>query len=234
MNAQNLESMKAKIEALLRKAEGTTNEHERDIFMSKAHELMEKHQIDATQFGGIKDDVIISSAAYQQVGNGGAYKKNLFIAVSQYYGCNLVQGRKSGSGKCDITYLDCIGRESAVVTVEMMFPYLMNSVRQAAKELSRINGDSPIVSERAVANALIFRLAKLTRDNREQTDVASPRGRNELMTINEIDAKMAEEYGKLNEGRKSSLTTSQAAKNAADKISLNTQVSSSSVAGLLS
>lgn len=95
-------ALTSKIQALLNKAEATTNEAEREAFNAKAFELMTKHAIERSQLPGADDvearkgtktTVDIPSGSYAQPWT------RLVMAIAEANGCELVMTRHSEWGK---------------------------------------------------------------------------------------------------------------------------------------
>lgn len=122
--SDNTNPMLNKIQALLNKAEGTDNPAEKEAFLEKAEQLMQKYSIDAAMLaeakrlaGGVKEDpeqrIITFMPANDKLGN---QWYNLIIAVAKHYDCEFF-GWTSGSG-----YL--VGFPSNMDLVEMVYTSL--------------------------------------------------------------------------------------------------------------
>lgn len=95
-------ALTSKIQALLNKAEATTNEAEREAFNAKAFELMTKHAIERSQLPGA-DNVETREGSVTTVDiPSGSYAHpwtNLLMAIARANGCELVRTSYSEWGK---------------------------------------------------------------------------------------------------------------------------------------
>lgn len=121
---QQSNPMLAKIQALLNKADGTSNPAEREAYLAKAEQLMQKYAIDAAMLAEAKklaggkpeepEQVTFQfMTANDKLGN---QWYNLAIAVAEHYDCKFL-GWTSGTG-----YL--IGFPSNIELVEMVYTSL--------------------------------------------------------------------------------------------------------------
>lgn len=127
-----------KIKALFAKAASTDNEHEAMLFLGKAHELMEKHQLSMEDLES--DDPIDMTVG--TTANGGAspdWDFQLMFAVSKYFGCKSIQWWTDAPGKKAGVYeMRMVGRESARITAIEMHKYLVKTVRRLGRENHKI------------------------------------------------------------------------------------------------
>lgn len=117
--------IKATITALLAKAEGTDNEFEQSVFMSKVNELLEKHQIELYQLGDDSDLMGFERGDYN-VYVAISWAKTTIHQITLFYGCSTVWTRE---GKSNFRF-DVVGRESNSVTANMMISFIMDQVRE--------------------------------------------------------------------------------------------------------
>lgn len=213
-----------KIKAILAKAASTEFEHEAALFADKARQLMEQHQIDVTDLE--HDDPVDISKPYSATTSAPSYKKHLWTSLAKYYGCRTVLNWTSAT---EYT-VDVIGRESARITLELMFPFVMEQVRKAAK---RIYDEKKHLGEltvercvRSVANALILRIQEEIA-NREPPKATTQGGKNALVTMDAVQALIERTYKHLTSGSKRGIGTDGAARAAAKGISLNRQTGNS-------
>lgn len=213
------ESIKAKIAALLAKAEGTDNEFEAATFMAKVNELLEKHQIEMHEVREAQGD---QDPMGKERGSTNIYASMLWArdvagALAEYYGCKFVYWRK----KNHFTY-EVVGRESARMTFELMLPFVMTQVKLQAKHLDSgaYNDKSRSVLEREVGQALMVRIWRLVGDARSQREVLTGKG---LIPVSDIDAAMNEFYPTLKKAREKKISYSREARDAAAKVSLHHQ-----------
>ncbi len=198
--------MAVKIAALLAKAASTTSEAEAELFLGKAHELMEKHQLEAADLEA--DDPVGNDRVYRR--NGAAapdWDFMLLFPVARYYGCKAI--------RCDLRKgyeMDLVGRESARITALEMHKYLVATVRKLGREKARgpdpipywTNDQDPEYDEparymnddqtiRAIGNALRERVGILARiEEAKNAQAATPAGKNALVTVNVVKALYAE------------------------------------------
>ena len=225
----DLSKIKAKIAALLAKANGTDNEHEAEIFSAKAHEMMAEYQLQAFDLG--EDDPM--GVWLGMTGNGSTptWKAHITTSVAQYYGCKVIR-HKSNDGTWR---LGIHGRESARVTAELMTPFIFDQCRAEAKRLKK-EGHTGTVEQitRLVANALNSRIWKLTQEQAAANRAAAESGSvsreasQALAIVEEVDAYVASLYAKLKPGKGRARNTSADAREAANRVSLHRQTGNSS------
>lgn len=78
-----------RIKALLAKANGTDNQHEAEVFLAKAQELLQEHQLDSSALDDVDDPIEVGRVAFTAAAKPPSWHKNLFIAVGCYYGCQV-------------------------------------------------------------------------------------------------------------------------------------------------
>lgn len=214
-----------KIKALLAKAASTEFEHEAALFADKARQLMEQYQIDVTDLE--HDDPVDISKPYSATTSAPSYKKHLWTSLAKYYGCRTVLNWTSH----DTYTVDVIGRESARVTLELMYPFVMEQVRKAGKQIyeeKKHLGDLTVERcIRKVANALILRIQAEIVD-REPPKPTTQGGKNALVTLDAVNALIERTYKDLSKGSKRSIGTDGAARAAASGISLARQTTGGS------
>jgi len=213
------ESIKTKIAALLAKAEGTDNEFEAQTFMAKVNELLEKHQIEMHEIRQAQGD---QDPMGKQTGETNVYASMLWARdlggmLARYYGCRYVYYRRGNHFDYEV-----VGRESARMTFELMFPFIITQVRLQAKHLcvGSYNVASKSVMEREVGQALIVRIARMVKDAEAQRVVLTGKG---LIPVSDLDAAMADFYPVLKTAKNKPLRFSGDAWNAAQKVSLHHQ-----------
>lgn len=197
--------IKARIQALLAKANGTDNEHEAEAFMAKAMELLAEHQLDLADLVDA-DDPIIHHPGLKQAESGHAWRWKLYSAVAQFYGCKSIHvdigymKNEDGSfmrnkkGKLIEGYEQrLVGRESAIITTDLMYPWIVQQVRAKAKDIAKITGMSEQGQAKRVAAALISRIHRLIREARAQ-EPSTPAQKNALVILNQVVARYEELY----------------------------------------
>lgn len=189
-----------KIKALLAKAASTDHQAEAEVFLAKAHELMEKHQLEAHD---LENDDPVDGEGYYEKGNVAAapdWDFMLIFAVAKYFGCKACRTNKGRKW-----IMDLVGRESARITAKEMHSYLVKTVRRLGREAvgtrefrimrpypreegmvywtgEYMNADQ---CARRIGNALRDRLWMLARQN-EQPEPTTPSGKNALVTIDRV------------------------------------------------
>lgn len=240
-----LKKMKAIIQALLAKAKSTDNEHEAEAFLAKAMELMQRHQLEASDLSD-SDDPVIDHMGLSNAKTGHAWRWKLHRAVAHLYGCKTVywecylkdEDGRLRYGKNGMPLegyeLRAVGRESAIITTDLMYPWIVEQVRYHAKRIcaERKAAGREAMSEQGqvkrVAAALITRIWNLVADQKAaeagpKTDVI----RNALIVKDQVVAKFDELYPPegLTSMKQRSLTTDGASRAAANSIGLHRQTS---------
>jgi hypothetical protein len=186
-----------KIRALLAKAESTEHEAEADLFFSRAQELLEKYQITelSLEEDPVVDEVMASYAMTSHV-----WKRNLYAALCALYGAEAVYIgtvlRKKNGGRTRGYDVHAIGRESAVETVRVMFPWVCSEVTKRAKRAALITGMSQQGQAKRIAAALVARIYEMAPPVPTKSDT-SAEGKNALITISAVQALMEQRYPDL-------------------------------------
>lgn len=209
------DGIKAKIAALLAKAEGTDNAHEAEAFMSKAMDMLDKYQLARWELG-VAGDEMGQTAVWKTNLNPVTWRKYLIQAVAAYYGATSLMVR---DGKGMLDFKIC-GRESARITTEAMLPFLIDQVKAAGAKLAETDPTMNAKRHtRRVAHALTIRLSKLTAERNEaKKGKAQERA---LVLVDELESYMQSLNTKTAKGGK--IGTTGSARDAADKISLAKQ-----------
>lgn len=207
-----------KIRALLAKAQADgASDAERDIFLAKAQELMEKHQVELFQLH-VNDPIGMTDGVVAQSGPP-KYKADVQVALALYYGLHPVLSRR---GKHIIVRL--CGPESARITVELLTPFVWAQVCDRAGTLAAsgrcINKAAGI---REIAKALQVRLWHMTEAKKAQP--AQEGTSFSLVVVNATEAFLAQQFPKLKEGRERTISTGATARELAATISVSQQVS---------
>lgn len=221
--------IKAKIAALIAKANGTDNEHEREAFMAKAQALLEEHQLSMGDMIDGDDPVIHSEGMDSQGKWIPSWHRHIYRALGNLYGCesvHVVSGMVKDGRYKETWRQELVGRESAIVTTEMMFPWIKGEIMRLGREIAKETGNTPAREQRSVANALETRIWKLVRANKPKEDDSRLSAKNALVTIDRVKQVVAEHYGDLSDGRRSGRTSGAAAREAAAGIGLHRQAGS--------
>jgi hypothetical protein len=212
--------IKVKIAALLAKATSTSNEHEASAFMTKVHELLNKHQLDLEDILNQDDKVRVERGVER--GWVASWETTLRHRVAQFYGCKSINIHRAG-GKC----VDYVGRESAIITTGLMLPWIKSQVLAAGRKLAAEDVSKRFTlsqHQRFVGNALNSRIAKLIREREAQDGEAMTEvARNSLMTLDQVLAKFKEIWPSTTDGRRTSPKATANARAAAAGIGLNRQ-----------
>lgn len=188
------QKIKQRIMALLAKARGTDNEHEAEAFLAKAMDLMQQYQLDVADMVDA-DDPILKHVGMEAAESGHAWRWKLYSAVAQLYGCKSIHVGKAVKGKNGRLVPGyeqvLVGRESAIITTDLMFPWIVEQVRSKAKEIAKLTGMSEQGQAKRVAAALISRIHRLIREQRETTPTTAA-GKNALVVLNQVVAKYEE------------------------------------------
>jgi Protein of unknown function (DUF2786) len=230
----------AKIQALIAKAQSTEHEAEADAFMQKAQELLEQHQISMGELLDADDPVIIDENGFEQTDSSPSWYKDLYVAVAMMYGCKPVLAPKmiiTPNKYLRRGYaIELTGRQSAITTTQLMFPWIKQQCFEKGRQLVRLNyGYSDPNEEkkqaRRVGNALVQRIHRLVAAERQknQQAPATPGAKNALTTTDRVLQVYQDHYKNLTESRSRGPTVSNsAAREAANSIGLHRQASGSS------
>lgn len=194
MSESNIQKIKQRIMALLAKANGTDNEHEAEAFLAKAMDLMQQYQLDVADMVDA-DDPILKHVGMEAAESGHAWRWKLYSAVAQLYGCKSIHVGKAVKGKNGRLVPGyeqvLVGRESAIITTDLMYPWIVQQVKDAAKRIASISGMSEQGQAKRVAAALISRIHKLVKAQQE-AEPTTAAGRNALVVLNQVVAKYEE------------------------------------------
>ena len=219
-----------KIAKLIAKADSTTHPEEADAFMSMVHKLLTEHGMSLLDVGKLnsEDPVGKTGAAGRFYASESAFRDTAFN-LAEYYGCKAII-TNIGNRRL----ITVIGRESARVTFELMWPYVKKCIRAEARRLHNVikaefdpipvpNKVSTVArQQRWVADAMTYRLAVIVADrNREQP---AETGVNALVPVDLIQQIMDEDYGNAKTATGRTLKTTKEAQAAADNINLSDQL----------
>jgi hypothetical protein len=230
MSESNIQKIKQRIMALLAKAKGTDNEHEAAAFLAKAMDLMQQYQLDVADMVDA-DDPILKHVGLEAAESGHAWRWKLYSAVAQLYGCKSIHVGKMVKGKKGLVpgYEQVlVGRESAIITTDLMYPWIVGQVKDAAKRLAATSGMSEQGQAKRVAAALISRIHRLIREQQE-TVPTTDAGRNALVVLDQVTAKYEEMFPDAVTMRRRASITDAGARAAAEGIGLHRQTSGRSV-----
>ena len=212
--------MADKIRKIIAKADSTTNPEEADVFMAKAHALLEAHGLNLLDLGKLdSDDPIGVDAHCNTVSRSYSCATLIASELARYYGCELIWTKQRGVD----TKLSVGGRESARVTFQLMFPFVFRQTRAlAAQGFNAGHYKNRMQALNYVGNALALRLAKL--NSIEDTKrAAQPQGSslNALVPVDLIQQAMHAHFGTVKEARDRTVKTNATSKALAEQVSLN-------------
>lgn len=213
--------IRAKIAALLAKAESTDNVFEAESFMDKVNELLETHQIEMHEIRATMGAQKDSDPMGKEKGTTNLYAsikwaRDVAGQLARYYGCRFVYWKVGNH----FTY-DIIGRESARTTFELMLPFVISQVKQQAKRMYIIHGVNTLsVWEREVGHALYVRISQMTpKAEAHRAELGSKA----LIPVDDVQAFMDTAYGNIKKGRALKLSYTYEAQEAAKRVSINVQ-----------
>ncbi len=217
----NYDKIKTRISQLLAKAKGTDNEHEAAALIAKAEELLEQYQIDLSELGS-DDDKVRSHAGLDADGKWVAsWHRGVYRALGEYYGCKSIKVHTAKGYRQEL-----VGRESAIVTTDLMFVFIKGECNRLGREL-KANGGAPTDANgaRLVGNALVLRIFKLIAD-RKARDEAAPTtaaAKNSLLVLDQVVALYEQLHPDAKTGRSAGIKTTASAKDMAGTIGLHRQ-----------
>lgn len=218
------------IKALLANAASITNPELAALYLKKAHDLMEKHQLEA---GDLETDDPIDKTVGPKA-NGGAspdWDFQLMFAVARYFGCKSIQwwSQKNTEGvtlRAGQYTMQIVGRESARITAIEMHKYLVKTVRRLGRENATAHCKADTMSRR-IGRALQIRIGEMTPPEESMRTDLTPAGKNALITLDGVLAKYKELFPDSKPIGGAVLVTKSATALAAG-IGLNLQTSSAS------
>ena len=220
-NETNFDKIKTRISALLAKAKGTDNEHEAAAFIAKAEELLELYQIDLSELGD-NDDKVKQHVGIDADGKWVAsWHRSLYRALAMYYGCKSIKVHTDKGYRQEV-----VGRESAIVTTDLMFVFIKGECNRLGREL-KADGGAPTDANgaRLVGNALVTRIFTLIRE-REERDAAAPTtaaAKNSLLVLDQVVALYDQLYPNVQMGKGTKTKSTASARELADTIGLHRQ-----------
>lgn len=219
--------IKSKIQALIAKAQGTSNEHEAEAFMAKAMQLLQEHQLDLADLGDAADP-IIERVGVKGAASGHVWKWKLMYHLAVYYGCQSIHCPVYVAGKDGKRVMGyeqrLIGPESAVTTLELMYPWICDQVRTSAKEIALVTGMSEQGQAKRVATALIIRVNALNVAARAKAAPVTRVAANALQLLDQVQAKFKELYPDVKDKRTGQARSDRMSREAAQGIGLSRQM----------
>lgn len=220
--------IKALIAAMIAKGKASEHEAEADTFLRRAAELLEEHQLSLGEIFD-QDDPVIFRTGLSQAQGSHIWRRDLFAATGALYGCQSVIHTTWNAVKHRLDQsVELCGRESAIVTAELMFPYLVEQVRVEAKRLAPITGMSEQGQAKRIGAALIVRVWKLVRLREAKPPATEAARKNALVTVDAVKAAVEGQYGELDEATARKKVTDRLSREAAGNINLALQVGDTS------
>jgi hypothetical protein len=225
--------IKSIIQSLLAKARGTDNEHEAEAFLSKAMDMMRQYQLDVSDMVD-ESDPILNHVGLKGAKSGHAWRWKLYRAVGVLYGCEGIYVEVGYAMDADGNFIRkngkltemfeyrLVGRESAIITTDLMYPWIVSQVREHAKRLAPQTGMSEQGQAKRVAAALITRIWSLI-SAQKKTAPSTPSGKNALVVLEQVKAAFAEHYPSTELMKRGSSTTDSLSREAANSIGLHRQ-----------
>lgn len=216
-------NIKDKIAKILAKANSTTNEDEAAVFLAKAEALMEQHQIDLDDLGS--DDPMGRYIGLTGTSSSPTWQRHLLNVVARYFGATTVRTLRGGAFE-----LHVLGAESARMTVELMFPFIMEQVRKEGRKEAAAMGMTKEQAIRRVANALTLRVSHMLAADREKADAPkSVAARNALVVRGTaLTNYLGEQFPHLRPTKSRGIGTNEIAMAAAGRVSLHRQTGGAS------
>lgn len=212
----DIDSIKRKIAALIAKAEGTDNLNEAMAFMAKANELLERYQLERHElhFG----DPLGHEAS--DVSSSDAWIFKVVSASARYWGARVIWELQTTKIRKPYRVF---GPESARVTFNVMRDYLLAQVRLQGRIYASEHHVTASVGSRNVGFAFAVRLNQLAAKNKMRRDEMASRA---LVPVDLTEQMIKDYYGQLCTLSKVRSGYSSTARDYADKIQLNSHVSS--------
>lgn len=221
--------IKVRIQQLLAKAKGTDNEHEAEAFLGKAMDMMREFQLDIADLVDA-DDPILKHIGLKQASSGHAWRWKLYSKVAQLYGCKSIHVEKQVEGKGGRMVpgyeQTLVGRESAIITTDLMYPWIVSQVKTKAREIAAKTGMSEQGQAKRVAAALIARISRMLAE--QETRDANPTtlaGRNALVVMDAVTAAYEQHFPNTDIVRTRGAKTDNLSRDAANSIGLHRQTS---------
>lgn len=207
-----------KIRKLLAKANSTTHPEEAEAFMTKARALMEEHGISLLDLGRLNtDDPVGLDRSVYRANINDRWRFYLIGQLARYYGCKTVYTPEGGNRDYHI-----VGRESARITFQLMWPFIDRQVMAMAREdVKRGIYRTVSTARHKIGYALAVRISQLL----QQSTATEGQGVNALVPVDLIEAAMDHYFPGATEGKKRQVSFDVNAQRRAGEVSLHQQVS---------
>lgn len=217
----NYDKIKTRISALLAKAKGTDNEHEAAAFIAKAEELLEQYQIDLSELEANDDKVRHHSGLDADGKWVASWHRHVYRQLAMYYGCESIKVATPKGYRQEI-----VGRESAIVTTDLMFVFIKGECNRLGRQLVRDGGaPNDANGARLVGNALAIRIAALLAERRARDELApsTAAAKNALVVKDQVVALYEQLFPEVTMAKGTSFKSTKSAKELAGTIGLNRQ-----------
>lgn len=210
-----MSSVAEKIIKIIAKADNTTNSTEADAFMARAHKMMREHGLTLLDLGRLDEDPVNVHCNAVTTDAAQTWARVLGTALSHYYGCNFVWDRVGNR----IIY-DVAGRESAIVTFTLMFPFVCKQVRLIGNKAWRSGKfETQGKAHKAIAHELTKRVMQLVPEQKKYEGT----GVNALVPVDLIEQALLE-LGPLQESKEVVLEENVIAAELAKEVNIEVQV----------
>lgn len=212
-----------RINRIIALANSTTHPEEAETFMAKVHEMLEQHGLSLLDVGRLdEEDPVGHLQDRNNLRANGQAKWRTLVAnqLAIYYGCQLVKTVYRGD---NFEYWTVFGRQSALTTFSLMYPYVDRQILAVAREEVRKGHFANNKQAHAkVGQAMTMRLHRLNQE-KQKTSKHSDATRNALVPVDLIRQAAEAYFGELHEGKPRSLQIDRRAAAAAEGISLELQ-----------
>lgn len=224
-------------------AEGTNNMEEAALMMNKVHAMLREHNVtllDVAQADTVDPVDASREAAYCWISN--SWVKKVASALARLYGCQMVTQQQGNK-----LLMSIVGRQSARVTWEVMLPFVVAQVKSEARadrdsaitdlvaatgwdwdrasKHSRVKGIGAY--ERAVGNALVYRINGMARENEYQDSARVKAGERALVPVDMVEHALIAAFPNLRMLKARTLSTTSQAVASAQRVSLHHQTTAS-------
>lgn len=220
------EKIADKIRKLLAHADGTSNPEEAEIYMAKVHAMLQANGLSMVDLGTINDEDPVSHVRTDRHNTAHSpWRRRVANMLAQYYGCKLVVDYQTKEN----VDLVIFGRQSAILTFELMWPYVARRVLELARrEHSLGHYTAAGVARNKIGNALSSRIwamicERKAEEERAATPVNMGTGSNALVPVDMLDAAAAELLGGLTQNKAKPIKIDMNARAVAREVSLNAQ-----------
>lgn len=223
-------SIAERIRKIIAKADSSSHREEAESFLVKARQLMEEHGLSLLDLGRLNSDDPVGVDKYFYRGHIiDSWRQLVAGQLAAFFGCELVS-TTSGANR----WHSVIGRESARMTHQLMWPFVDRQVMQMAREDVK-SGIYPSVNvaRRRIGQQLALRLDKLNNAKKAEAPIAGRdlSGVNALVPVDLIEAAAAEAFPDLyRDPRKTKVRYDGNAKQRAEQVSLHHQAGSAAPA----